>query len=119
MSDSEVTINVPCASKVLIDEGTLTIDELRIMVSEDIDALKKLAFRYNGVQAELAQVAALIAQGAVQHDQDDDAVLDLAFLTFEVAKKTGAAVSQMRDLLEQLAEHDPDPLNDADRDEEE
>jgi hypothetical protein len=118
------------ASTVLVDEGELTIDELRGMLAEDIDSVKRLALRYNGIQAELARAAMLVDEGAVDHQvvvpdavsrgADPDpvaAVYALSQRAATIATNASEVVVQMRDLLEELAAHGPDAETEDERDE--
>ena len=104
------------ASSVLIDEGEITIDELRGMLAEDVDAVKRIALRYNGVTAELARAAELLADGAIGHTHDDEAVHGLAGRAEVIARNASQLVVLMRDYFEELADHAPldddEPLDD-------
>ena len=101
------------ASTVLIDEGLITIDELQGMLAEDIDALKRIALRYNGTRAELSRAADLLADGAIDHPVDDEAVHSLASRAELIAANTSQLVVQMRDFFEELVDHVPEPEDDA------
>ncbi len=107
------------ASTVLVDEGEITVDELRAMLAADIDSVKRIALRYNGIQAELANAATLIGNGSVDHSHDDSEVRALGEQVATIARNTSQVVARMRDLLEELAAHMPPEDDDAAHDEEE